>query len=167
MIAYANPAQQAKPAPAWRHALRQKVAGWLYRYLPAEVLGTTCALLGASLTFALTGNSAVAALVAASAENIGFYGRLLARDLAGTATLRGCLRALRDIALEFGPAEALDSLLRPALMCAGTALLPDLHAAVIAGKLLADMVFYMLAIAAHELQMNHLHGKEVPARSNT
>ena len=157
MIGYAANTQPADLSPARQNQLRQKAAGWLCRYLPAEALGTICALVGASLAFAGTGSAAVAAVVGASAENIGFYGRLLARDLAGTTTLRSGLRVLRDIMLEFGPAETLDSLLRPALMCAAMALLPDLHAGIIAGKLAADLVFYALAIAARELRANFLN----------
>jgi hypothetical protein len=156
MIAYSSAQPQGQPA----RALRQKLAGWLYRYLPAEILGTICALVGASLAFALTGSEAVAALVGAWAENLGFYGRLLAREFAAATSLRGRLRALRDIALEFGPAEALDSLLRPALMGLGIALLPELRWGVMAGKLAADLLFYGMAIAVYELRMKYATGQQ-------
>jgi hypothetical protein len=155
MIAYSSSQSQGHPA----RALRRKIGGWLYRYLPAEFLGTICALLGASLAFALTGSETAAAISGAWGENVGFYGRLLARELDAASTLRGRLRAVRDIALEFGPAEALDSLLRPALMGLGIALLPELSWGVMAGKLAADLLFYGMAIAAYELRIRFVTRK--------
>jgi hypothetical protein len=53
--------------------------------------------------------------------------------------------------LEFGPATALDSLLRPALMYAGMALTPHSAIGLIASKLAADIVFYVPAIVSYEL----------------
>jgi hypothetical protein len=172
MTAYSSTHQQPQPATVLWPGIQSKMRAWLSRYLPAEILGAICALVGASLAFALTDSAAAAAVAGAWTENVGFYGRLLARELGvpdaarPVGQARRWQRALRDIVLEFGPAEAIDSLLRPALMCAGTALLPDLHSGVIAGKLAADLVFYALAIAAHELRGKYLKRKAVLARSN-
>jgi pilus assembly protein TadC len=58
---------------------------------------------------------------------------------------------LRDLVLEFGPAEALDSLLlRPALMYAGILLAPNLALGVVAGKIAADICFYLPTILSYE-----------------
>jgi hypothetical protein len=58
----------------------------------------------------------------------------------------------RDLILEFGPTEALDSfVLRPALMYTAGRLLADVSLGVIVGKLIADVVFYIPTITSYEL----------------
>ena len=50
---------------------------------------------------------------------------------------------------EFGPAELLDSLLiRPAALFLGVLLLPDPVWGLLAGKIVADLVFYAMAAGA-------------------
>jgi hypothetical protein len=72
---------------------------------------------------------------------------------ASTAPTLGC-STLRNLSLEFGPGEALDSLVvRPAAMYFATSLTSDLAIAVILGKLAADIAFYIPAIAAYELRL--------------
>ena len=111
---------------------------WLRRYGPAEV----CGLLGAFTGYLLArGHAAPAAYAAAIGESIGFYGCFLA--------CRKC--SLRALLIEFGPAEALDTLLvRPAAMALATAALGP-AVGVLAGKLAADLVFYAPVIATYEL----------------
>jgi selenocysteine lyase/cysteine desulfurase len=124
---------------------------WLRRYLPAELTCTITALLGAWLAAALTGSPAVAAVAGTWGENLGFYGMMLSRELAQRGP-RSLPAIIRDLVLEFGVAEALDSLLlRPALMYAGMLLAPNTGFGVIAGKLAADLVFYVPTIISYEL----------------
>ena len=67
------------------------------------------------------------------------------------------LRTLRNLGLEFGLAEAVDTLaLRPGLVFAFMQLIPDLGVAVLLGKLAADVVFYVPAITAYELRRRHV-----------
>jgi hypothetical protein len=129
-----------------------RVTRWLRRYLPAELIGTPAALLCAWLAVTLTGSSAAAAVAATWGENLGFYGMMLGRELARRGGARTLPAALCALALEFGPAEALDSLvLRPALIYAGMELAPNATLGIIAGKLAADLVFYMPTIISYEL----------------
>lgn len=124
---------------------------WLRRYLPAELICTPTALLCAWLATTLTGSLAMAAVAGTWGENLGFYGVMLARELARRG-LRALPAALCDLALEFGPAEALDSiLLRPALMYIGMQLAPSPAIGFVAGKLAADLIFYVPAIVSYEL----------------
>jgi hypothetical protein len=125
---------------------------WLRRYLPAELVCIPAALAGAFLLGEPLGGNEGAALGGAIGENAGFYGMMLGRELRQRGGLAALPRALRDLSLEFGPAEALDSLLlRPALLYLGIALAPHAALGVLAGKLAADAAFYSLAIAAHGL----------------
>jgi hypothetical protein len=127
-----------------------RIETWLRRYLPAEVGGTLAALLCACLVTALIGSSATATLAGTWGENLAYYGTMLGRELARRDT-RTFPTILRDLVLEFGPAEALDSLLlRPALMYAGILLAPNLALGVVAGKIAADICFYLPTILSYE-----------------
>jgi hypothetical protein len=124
---------------------------WLRRYLPAELVCTVTALLGAWAAAALSGSPAAAALAGTWGENVGFYGIMLNREIAqrGPCSLP---TVIGDLVLEFGLAEALDSLLlRPALMYAGLMLAPNTALGVVAGKVAADLVFYVPTIVSYEL----------------
>lgn len=128
---------------------------WARRYLPAELLSLAVTLIIATAALALTGSQVAAALAGTWAEFLAYYGLIIARDLraAGRPTPRKAAATLLRIALEFGPAELLDSLLiRPAALYAGLALAPAAPAAgLLAGKLAADLVFYLPTIASYEL----------------
>jgi hypothetical protein len=133
--------------------IRGAVGRWLRRYLPAELICTPCALLAGGLTAELTGSSAAAALAATWGENLGFYGMMLGRELTRRGGFRALPAAARDLFVEFGPAEALDSfLLRPAALYVGIAVAPAPVLGVLVGKLVADLGFYAPAILTHELQ---------------
>jgi hypothetical protein len=122
-----------------------------------EVAGTTAALC-AALAVSQAGDTD-AAVAAAWAEALAFYAVAGGRELAvqrraGGSAPQLATRTARELAAEFGIAEAADTvLLRPFAMVAATALLGDLVAGVIAGKLLADAAFYALAIPAYEARV--------------
>jgi hypothetical protein len=148
--------------------VRRRLAAWARRYLPAEVAGTALALAGAGVAYAVTGDRTVVALVGAWSENLGYYGTIGARDFArarrrvdpapGAAPLepnrwRTLREVLAGLLLEFGPAEALDSVVvRPLAMFAAAQVVPEIGAAVLLGKLAADLVFYLPTIVAFELR---------------
>ncbi|GGK23647.1 hypothetical protein GCM10010124_15120 [Pilimelia terevasa] len=147
----------------------RKVREWTRRYLPAELLGTATALLVGLAAHRATGEVAAAAAAGAVAENVGYYGwfavRETRRHLAARPgrRARAAGRAARDLLVEFGPAEALDSLLaRPALMYAGGHLVAPVAAGLLAGKLAADLVFYGCAAAGYELRRRHLDAAPGP-----
>jgi hypothetical protein len=108
------------------------------------------ALVGAFAGYAaggvLWGTAAAAALSAAAGDNAGYYGLLLARE----ARSRGVATAVRNLLVEFGPAELLDgALIRPACMALGAAALGPV-AGVVVAKLAADVVFYVPVIFTYE-----------------
>jgi hypothetical protein len=132
----------------------RKLGVWLRRYGPAELLSLTATVCASWLALALSDSVLVAALAATWAENLAYYGLIVARELwaGGRPSGRAALRSLRDLLLEFGPAELLDSLLvRPTALAAGMALLPAPWLAALAGKLAADLVFYVPTIVSYEL----------------
>jgi len=136
--------------------MKSALARWLSRYLPAEAAGLLASIVSANAVWLTAdANAALVAVIAAWAETLAYYSVVLLRDLHAN---RGKLhRTLRNLVLEFGLAEALDSLLiRPAAIYLATQLVADLTLAVILGKLAADVVFYVPTIAAFELRRRYL-----------
>jgi hypothetical protein len=117
-------------------------AGWIRRYGPPELAGAAAALLVAG---ALGGRGAAVAPAAAWAEAAAFYAVVLVRE----AHARGATsQTLGRLLVELGPAEALDSLLvRPLVMLAAVRVL-GLLPGIAAGKLVADVLFYGIAIGS-------------------
>jgi hypothetical protein len=111
---------------------------------------------------AATKNRVAAAYAGTIGENIGYYGFIIARDLARSlrkhrAAGKALSRTTRNLLLEFGLSELLDSLLvRPFCMFAFPLLLKDYVIGIIAGKLAADVIFYIPTIIAYELHKKHL-----------
>lgn len=139
----------------------RKGAVWMRRYLPAELLGTVCAIVGGLLVGA--GNPLLAAFGGTWGENLGYYGMVITRDLrarraqGGPLTAGGVLLSLRNIALEFGGAELLDSfLIRPGAIYAAISLTGSLPLGLILGKVAADLTFYLPTIVAYELRLRFL-----------
>ena len=102
-----------------------------------------------------TDNAAVIALAALVGEIIGFYAVLadhhLCRAGAGRPqTVRAAIgRTGLLLVAEFGVAELLDTLLiRPAALMLGVWLLPDPLWGLLAGKVVADVIFYAIAAGA-------------------
>jgi hypothetical protein len=125
---------------------------WIRRYGPAELLAVAGALAGFLLVDAATGSLAAAAFGAALGDNLAYYGCLIAREVRRTGAV---LASLRTLAVEFGPAEALDiTVVRPACTALATAALGP-AAGVIAAKLLADLAFYVPVIGTYELRKLH------------
>jgi hypothetical protein len=134
------------------------VGEWVRRYGPAELLALIGALAGWLAADLATGNTIAAAYAAALGDNVGYYGFLATREVrarwraAPGSPLGVGVRACVALAIEFGPAEALDSLVvRPACVAVGVAALGPV-AGVLAGKLVADLVFYVPVIVTYELR---------------
>lgn len=137
---------------------RRRLVFWICRYLPAEVAGTA-AMIVAGLAVTFWTESPIAIAVAALlGEIVGFYVVLAvtiyAEQAVHTASgphhrRRTATRTALLLVAEFGPAELLDSLLiRPALLVLGVVLLPDPVWGLLAGKIVADVVFYAIAAGA-------------------
>jgi hypothetical protein len=133
-------------------SLGPRARRWLLRYGPAEGLSLVFTVVGSLAVFGWTGSAVAAGIAGTWADNLGYYGWILARDLRGHRSAASLGRAARNLVLEFGPGELLDSfLVRPVALSAALAWLgPPLLAAVV-GKLGADVLFYLPTLASHEL----------------
>lgn len=145
---------------------RRRVAQWVARYLPLEVLGTIAAVAGSWAGYEATGSIVVAAVAGTVAEGVGYYALVVVRGIRGhlasprvgrvrpRAARAGLAVALtvRGMLAEFGPAEVLDTfVVRPALLVAAAAWLGPNPTGWLVGKLAADVVFYAVAIVSFEL----------------
>jgi hypothetical protein len=129
---------------------------WAKRYLPPEIAGTAT-MLAAGLAASAAGLPPVLVGIAASeGEGVGFYAvagvsvwREQRRNFPDRGRLRILLRVLGLLLFEFGPAELLDTfLLRPLALTLAVQFIPAVAWALIAGKVVADIVFYVLAATA-------------------
>jgi hypothetical protein len=155
-------APAARPATgAARAWLKLRV--WVGRYGASEVLGTIAAVGVASAIKGMTGSTVAAAYAGTMAENVMFYGVMFLRETirgAHQAGARGrsygnaeLFQVMHSMLLEFGAAEALDSLLlRPLLMGLGIRFVgPNLGA--LLGKLAADLAFYGPVLTIYEWRL--------------
>jgi hypothetical protein len=140
--------------------MKAKLIEWLARYLPLEIAATACSLAGGLAAAAVGMNAAVVAYAATWAENAGFYGYALTREvrramsstpLPAMALGPALLSSSRALVAEFGAAEVLDSfVVRPACMYLLPQITGNLAVGLVLGKIAADIAFYGLAVAAYE-----------------
>jgi hypothetical protein len=139
---------RVRRAQSW---LAGRAAVWLRRYLPSELAGTLAGLLCAGVSAHLGGGRATVAVAYTWGECLAYYGLIIARGLRRRGA-HALPSILRELALEFGPAELLDGLLlRPAALFAGLTLAARPAVGLAAGKLCADIMFYLPAILSYEL----------------
>jgi len=147
--------------------MKKKIKEWLKRYLIAEIACLITALIASFLAIFLTGNRIIIAYAGTFGENIGFYGTISTRDIirsirehksvSKTYGINSFLKNLRNLLVEFGPSEALDSfVVRPFCLYIFPLLLGSFAVGIVVGKLVADVVFYAFTIIAYELRKKHL-----------
>lgn len=121
---------------------------WICRYLPAEIAGTAALVLAGLGVTLWTDSRAVIALAGYVGSVIGFYAVLavtLYAEQAGVGEDRGPGRSIRLLREGSGTAELIDTLLvRPVALLLGVWLISDVMWGLLAGKLIADVVFYSL-----------------------
>ncbi|MCA9338376.1 hypothetical protein KC949_02360 [Candidatus Saccharibacteria bacterium] len=136
---------------------------WFYRYLPAEIVGTTLALLFASYTFMHTGSYLLATAAGLTGEGIGFYGFVIVRELITTSRsikkaslLQRTRRTLRtttaNLLVEFTTAEILNTLfVRPVLLYTVPHYITPYALGFFVGKFGSDVFFYIVALGGYML----------------
>jgi hypothetical protein len=142
--------------------LNIKTKEWLHRYIPAEVLGTVGALIGAWLVFTHTHSYIGAAASGWVGEGIGFYGYFITTELlAGSKKFKdqtvikriwlAISAASTNLFVEFLPAELFDNfIIRPYAMFIAPQYIHPYPVGFLVGKFSADLVFYVFAIIGYE-----------------
>lgn len=141
----------------------KKIREWLGRYFPAEIFAIIGVLVGGSLGNFLFHNPVMTALSGTIGENIGFYGKILYKDVQDRhkkdqkITFLGMLKVLRNTIVEFGLAEYLDLVIRPTAMYFFPLWLGNVTLGLIVAKFAADITFYTPAILFYELRKKFLN----------
>ncbi len=143
---------------------KRKFKEWLARYFLAELLGTVLAVCFAYSIFRHTHSYALAAGAGFLGEGIGFYGYFITRELAVNGKVYKTLPLLQrlmaiisksgtNLIIEFAPGEILDNLfIRPFLMYSLPQHVKPYLPGFVIGKLSADALFYVFAIAGYEIK---------------
>lgn len=144
--------------------MQHKFREWLRRYLLAETLGTTLALIFATVTYVHTHSYLVATGAGFVGEGIGFYGYLVVLELVTNGKAYRQLSIFRRLAaivsksstnliIEFAPAEIIDNIfIRPFLMFYMPQHIHPYALGFFVGKELADVLFYAFAIGGYEVK---------------
>ena len=141
---------------------RTRLREWVRRYLPCEIAGTVGELGGAAVAYVATGSLAAAAITATIGASAGYYAAAYLSALRWTyldnvhrrwssRVLMSNLLALRSVAVEFGPAELIDSVaVRPVAFYVGPLIFDNTVVGWLFGKLVSDIAFYLFAIFSYE-----------------
>ncbi len=141
---------------------RQKLTEWVRRYLPNELAGWAGELGTAAAAYCLTGSYAAAVIAGTVGASAGYYATAYVNGFrwtyAAQAGRRHPMRALianaltvRSIVVEFGPAEAIDSIVvRPVALYLGPVLIGSTAVGFVVGSIAADAAFYVMAIFSYE-----------------
>jgi hypothetical protein len=142
--------------------LTNKRREWLRRYIPAEIIGTTTALLGAWIAYTTTGSYVVAAASGWVGEGIGFFGYFVTLELLRSHKQYSehslwkrvsltIAAAGTNLIVEFLPAEIIDNfVIRPFAMYIVPMYLHPYPLGFLIGKFSADIIFYAIAIGGYE-----------------
>jgi hypothetical protein len=121
------------------------------RYLPCEIAGTAGELGGAAVAYLATGSLAAAATTATIGASAGYYAAAYVSALRWSyrrhddrrwpsRVMVSSLLALRSVAVEFGPAEVMNSVaVRPVAYYADPLIFDNTIAGWIFGKLVSDL----------------------------
>lgn len=136
--------------------MKQKIIIWLKRYIPAEIVAVCGALIGGFSVHVLFHNPILTAIGGTAGDTVFYYATIVVSDLRKhkPITFRAFVKTIRNILLEFGPSEFLDSfIVRPFSMYIFPLLLQNVGLGLLVGKIVADIIFYIPTIIAYELRV--------------
>ena len=129
-----------------------------------EIVAMMTLIAGAIIIRFFTSNNIIIAYVTALAESIGYYSYAIIREFIAQRRnhsgniLSNLRKSLRNVFLEFGPAEMMDSFItRPAAMYIFPLITGNVTVGIIVGKLAADVVFYIPTIISREVMKRYMH----------
>lgn len=136
--------------------------------MPAEVLGTITALIGAWGVYLHTHSYIAATAAGWIGEGIGFYGYFITMELLANSKRYQQHSLIKRISLaigaastnllvEFAPAEVFDNfIIRPFFMYLAPHYIHPYPVGFLVGKFSADVIFYALAIVGYEARKRWL-----------
>ena len=128
------------------------------------MVGTAAACAGVWVVYWLDGSGYAAGLSGSLCEGVGYYGVILWIEARRLRRPRAILRELPRLFVEFGPAELVDTLLtRPLLMAAGPLVTGHSIGGTLAGKVVADILFYAVVLPCSRLRRRPVRRALPPA----
>ena len=148
--------------------MRQRIREWFNRYFWAEVISTIFTYLFSWGAGFISANPVAVAYAGTVGAATGFYGVIFARDIylsyrkhePGTIAAKTLLiaKCLRNMGFEFGLAEVIDFfVVRPFFLFYGPVTLKNYVGGIMAGKTVADIIFFTISILMFEIRKKHFH----------
>ena len=136
---------------------KNKIKEWLERYSLPLILATLAAIIFASVSKFLTGNNIISGIFATLIDAIVFYGYIaimdLRRDNSERPKLKKFLKQIRNMIVEFGPAEYLDSfLIKPLYLSSFPYFIDNYQIAILLGSIAAEFTYFLPVIILYELR---------------
>jgi hypothetical protein len=131
---------------------KRKTKEWLNRYGLATALSFPAALAAAYLSKPFA-NVVATAYLATLAATISFYATIAVKDVKGRKkiTVPELLKVARNMIVEFGPAEYLDSfLIRPFMLYLFPLFIGNFSLAILAGNAVTDVTYFIPVIFSYE-----------------
>lgn len=127
---------------------------WFNRYSVPLVLATLAAIISANIIKSLFGNNIIAGITATWVDNLVFYGYITITDLKNKHfNIINLLKHSRNMVVEFGPAEYLDSfILRPFYLSSFPYFISNYSLAIVLGSLAAEVSFFIPTIISYEFR---------------
>lgn len=137
--------------------IKNKIKEWLKRYSIPLVLGTIAAIVSAIIFKATTGNNIISGILATWVDNIVFYGYIALHDLKkvdkDAPKFKAFIKQVRNMVIEFGPAEYLDSfLIRPFFLSIFPYFIGNYPLAIFLGSAAAEVTYFIPTIISYELR---------------
>ena len=147
--------------------MKKKIIEWVKRYLVADIISTVLSLGIAWLIMEQSGDRVMAAFVGSGVASLSFYLLIAFSDVRKsikahksenkTYKIKSFLIDFRNLIIEFGPAEILDVIaVRPFFMYLIPTLIGNFILGTFIGKMIADGIFFTIAIVMYELRKKHL-----------
>jgi len=147
--------------------MKKKILDWIRRYLLADIISTILSIFAAWLIMKSSDDRVLAAFIGSAVASLSFYLLMAFIDIQkslkkhkqdGTAyKMKSFLIDFRNLIIEFGPAEILDVIaVRPFFMYFIPLMIGDFIIGTFIGKLIADIIFFAIAIVMYELRKKHL-----------
>jgi hypothetical protein len=134
---------------------RKKIYEWIDRYSIPLVLSTVAAVLVANLSQLLFHNLIISAFLATWADNIIFYGMMAYKEIKSRErySFADYFKVLRNLIMEFGPAEILDSfVIRPFLLSVFPLFVPNYSLAILLASVAAEITYFIPVIIFYEIR---------------
>ncbi len=141
--------------------MKTKLLEWWRRYWLAELLSLIMAMVSSRIVYSSTHSLIISAFISTWLTNAVFYATIAYRDLHirkhKPLTLTNIAKTIRNIVLEFGPAEYLDSfVLRPFYLSFFPFIITNYSFAIFLGTIASDITFYIPTIFSYEMRKKYL-----------